>query len=164
MTERESAASSAGRRPVLTGRLRLATVEGEGRQFVAQSGSGHALVIDTRDGNTGATPVELVVLAVGACTAIDVIGILRKKRQQVMGYEVMVSAEQQEEYPRVFTKVKIHHTLRGTIAREAVERAIHLSETKYCSVGAMLARTASIETTYEIIPEFVPEAANEGAR
>jgi len=144
---------------MLTGKLRLATVRGEARQFVAESGTGHALVIDTKDSNTGPTPVELVVLAAGGCTAFDVIGVLRKKRQQVTGYEVKVSAEQQEEYPKVFTKVKIHHILRGQIEREAVEQAIHLSETKYCSVGAMLACSASIEVTYEIIPESVQEAA-----
>ncbi len=149
---------------MLTGKLRLATVEGEERQFVAQSGSGHALVIDTREGNTGPTPVELTLLAAGGCSAFDIIGILRKKRQHITGYEVAVSAEQQEEYPKVFTKVKIHHILRGEVEREAAERAIHLSETKYCSVGAMLARSATIEVSYEIIPERVPEAATAGAR
>lgn len=149
---------------MLTGKLRLATVRGEGRQFVAESGSGHALVIDTNDGNTGPTPVELVVLAAGGCTAFDIIGILRKKRQKVTGYEVVVSGEQQEEYPKVFTKVKIHHILRGQIDPKAVERAVHLAETKYCSVGAMLAQSASIETTYEIIPECVAEAIGDGAR
>lgn len=94
---------------MLTGKVRLVTIQGEARQFVAESGSGHALVIDTKDGNTGPTPVELAVLAAGGCTAFDVIGILRKKRQHVTGYEVAVSAEQQDEYPKVFTNVKIHH-------------------------------------------------------
>jgi putative redox protein len=144
---------------MLTGKLRLATVEGEGRQFVAQSGSGHALVIDTRDGNTGPTPVELVLLGAGGCTAFDVISILRKQRQQVTRYEVDVSAEQQEEYPKVFTKVKIHHVLHEQIEPKALERAIQLSETKYCSVGAMLARSASMEVSYEIIPEIISETA-----
>jgi putative redox protein len=149
---------------MLTGKLRLATVEGEGKQFVAQSGSGHALVIDGKDGNTGPTPVELVLLGAGGCTAFDVIGILRKQRQEVTGYEVEVSAEQQEEYPKVFTKVRVHHILRGQIEPQALERAIHLSETKYCSVNAMLARSAKIEVTYEILPERVPEPATEAAR
>lgn len=143
---------------MLTGKLRLATVAGEGKQFVAQSGSGHALVIDAKDGNTGPTPMELVLLAAGGCTAFDVIGILRKKRQEVTGYEVAVSAEQRDEYPRIFTKVKIHHILHGHIEPTALERAIHLSEAKYCSVGAMLAKAASIVTTYEIIPNGVPAA------
>ena len=149
---------------MLTGKLTLTTLEGEGRQFVAQSGSGHALVIDTKDGNTGPTPVELVLLAAGGCTAFDVISILRKQRQQVTRYEVAVSAEQQEDYPKVFTKVKVHHVLHGQIEPKALELAIHLSETKYCSVGAMLARSASVETSYEIIPELVPEAVSEGVR
>ncbi len=149
---------------MLTGKIRLATVEGEGRQFIAQAGSGHALVIDTKDGNTGPRPVELVLLGLGGCTAFDVIGILRKKRQHVTGYEVAVTAEQREEYPKVFTKVKIHHILRGRIDREAVERAIHLSETKYCSVSAMLSCSAEIAITYEIIAESVPEAAGEVAQ
>lgn len=149
---------------MLSGKLRLVTVEGEGRQFVAQSGSGHALVIDAKDGNTGPTPAELVVLAAGGCTAFDVISTLRKQRQDVTGYEVLVSADQQEEYPKVFTKVKIRHILHGQIEPQAVERAIHLSETKYCSVGAMLARSASIEASYEIIPECVPETSTEGVR
>lgn len=144
---------------MLTGKLKLVTVEGEGRQFTVQSGSGHTLVIDTKDGNTGPTPLELVVLAAGGCTAFDVIAILRKKRQHVTGYEVVVSAEQREEYPKVFTKLKIHHILRGAVSPEAVERAIHLSETKYCSVGAMLARSASIETTYEIVPDAAAKGA-----
>lgn len=148
---------------MLTGKLRLTTVRGEGRQFVAESGSSHALVIDTKDGNTGPTPVELVVLAAGGCTGFDVISILRKQRQHVSGYELKVSAEQQEEYPKVFTKVKIHHMLRGQIDPKAVERAIHLSETKYCSVNAMLSRSVNIEVSYEIVPEYVPAAIGDGA-
>lgn len=116
-------------------------------------------------GNTGPTPVvELVVLAEGSCTAFDVISILRKKRQQVTSYEVVARAEQQEEYSRVFTKVKIHHILRGQIKREAVERAIHLSETKYCSVGAMQARSATIKVSYEIVLDCVPQEIGNGAR
>jgi putative redox protein len=149
---------------MLTGKLRLATVEAEGKQFVAQTRSGHALVIDTKDGNTGPTPVELVLLGAGGCTAFDVIGILRKKRQNVTRYEVVLSAEQREEYPKVFTTIKIHHVLHGQIEAEAVERAIHLSETKYCSVNAMLAHSAKIEVTYEIIPDPVTEPELEGTR
>ncbi|HTV54256.1 MAG TPA: OsmC family protein, partial [Terriglobia bacterium] len=131
----------------------------EGKQFLAQSGSGHEVVIDSKDGDTGPTPVELVLLGSGGCTAFDVISILRKQRQQVTGYEVEVSAEQQEEYPKIFTKIKIHHILRGHVAPEALERAIRLSETKYCSVNAMLSRSASIDVSYEIVPECVPEPA-----
>lgn len=135
--------------------LHLTSVE-EGRQFVGQSGSGHSVVVDDADGNTGAKPIELALLALGGCTAFDVVGILRKMRQRVTGYDIELVAEQCEEPPTVFTRVTIKHRLQGCIKPEAVRKAIHLSETKYCSVSAMIARTAKIETTFEIIPE--PEA------
>ena len=138
---------------MLNGKLRLATVQGNQNQFVAMSGAGHSFVVDTGDGNTGPRPVELALLAVGACTAMDIISILRKKRQTVTGYEVELSAEQREEYPQTFTKVTIKHKLRGKIDPEAVKRAIELSETKYCSVGAMIAKSAKIEATFEIVED-----------
>ena len=138
---------------MITGSLRLATVEGEGKQFVATSGTGHALVVDGVEGNSAAKPTELALLALGACTSFDVISILRKKRQKVTSYYVELSAEQRDEYPRVFTRVLIKHILRGQIDPEAVKRAIHLSETKYCSVGGMIGKTAAIESSFEILPE-----------
>ena len=139
-------------------KLQLTTVE-RGRQFVGQSGSGHNVVLDDAQGNTGAKPIELALLALGGCTAFDVIGILRKMRQTVTGYEVALQAEQQPEPPTVFTRVTIKHTLRGSIKPEALQKAIHLSETKYCSVSAMIGKTAEIETTYEIIPETEANSA-----
>jgi putative redox protein len=148
---------------MLQGKLRLATVEGTARQFVAESGTGHAVVMDDAQGGTGAKPIEFALLALGGCTAFDVIGILRKKRQQVTGYEVEVYAEQAPEPPMVFTRVEIKHRLRGQIDPQAVQRAIHLSETKYCSVGVMIAQTAKIETTFEIIPEVLEESPAEAA-
>lgn len=151
MDGREAAAIPATTKTTLTGTLSLTTVNGDGKQFVGRSGSGHTLIVDTHRGNAGPTPVELLVLAVGACTAMDVIGILRKKRQQVSSYEVAVSAEQRDEYPKIFTKITIHHVLRGVVTKEAVERALRLSEDKYCAVGAMLGRAAAIETSYEIL-------------
>jgi len=138
---------------VIEGTLRLSTVEGNGRQFVAQSGTGHALVIDDAEGHSGPKPIELALLALGGCTAFDVIGILRKKRQRVTGYEIVLRAEQNPEPPTYFTRVEIKHRLRGSVDPAAVETAIHLSETKYCAVGAMIAKTAKIETTFEILPE-----------
>jgi putative redox protein len=148
---------------MVEGKLRLATVEGTRRQFVAESGTGHSVVMDDASGNTGPKPVELALLALGGCTAFDVIGILRKKRQQVTGYNVELRAEQRAEPPTVFTRVEIRHVLRGRIDPEAVKAAIHLSESKYCSVGVMISKTAKIETTFEIIPEAAPEAASEAA-
>ena len=148
---------------MIEGKLRLATVEGEGRQFVAESGTGHALVMDDANGRTGPKPIELALLALGGCTGFDVISILRKKRQTVTGYEIEVRAEQNPESPAYFTRVEIKHRLRGRIDPEAVQRAIHLSETKYCSVGAMISKTAKIETTFEILPDVTQETFREAA-
>ena len=148
---------------MIEGKLRLATVEGEGRQFVAESGTGHAFVMDDANGRTGPKPIELALLALGGCTGFDVISILRKKRQTVTGYEIEVRAEQNPESPAYFTRVEIKHRLRGRIDPEAVQRAIHLSETKYCSVGAMISKTAKIETTFEILPDVTQETFREAA-
>src|ERR1700730_16239634 len=136
---------------MIEGRLQLVTVHGTGRQFIAESGSGHTLVVDDAAGATGPKPIELALLALGGCTACDVINILRKKRQEVTRYEVELRAEQNREPPNYFTRVDIRHRLYGTIDPKAVEAAIHLSESKYCSVGAMISKTAQIETTFEIV-------------
>ena len=148
---------------MIEGKLRLSTVEGTGRQFVAQSGTGHAFVMDDADGHTGPKPIEFALLALGGCTAFDVISILRKKRQKVTGYEIEVRADQNPEPPAFFTRVEIKHRLWGNIDPEAVRAALHLSETKYCSVGAMISKTAKIEATFEILPpeagEALPSAA-----
>ena len=148
---------------MIEGKLRLTTVQGTGRQFVGESGTGHAIVMDDADGHSGAKPIELALLALGGCTAFDVISILRKKRQKVTGYEIELHADQNPEPPSFFTRVEIKHRLHGSIDPEAVKAAIHLSETKYCSVGAMISKTAKLETTFEIIPEekieTLPEAA-----
>jgi putative redox protein len=148
---------------MIEGKLRLTTVEGEGRQFVAESGTGHALLIDDANGHTGPKPIELALLALGGCTGFDVISILRKKRQTVTGYEIELHAEQNPEPPSHFTRVEIKHRLRGRIDPEAVRRAIHLSETKYCAVGAMISKTAKIETTFEILPDEPQETLREAA-
>ena len=148
---------------MLQGKLRLITTEGPGRQFVAESGSGHAVVMDDSDGQTGPKPIEFALLALGGCTAFDVITILRKKRQQVTGYEIELRAEQREEPPNYFTRVEIKHILHGQVDPEAVKAAIQLSETKYCSVSAMISKTAMLETTFEIVPEICSELSAEAA-
>jgi putative redox protein len=148
---------------MIEGKLRLTTVHGEGRQFVAESGTGHALVMDDAKGDTGAKPVELALLALGGCTGFDVINILRKKRQIVTGYEIELHAEQNSEPPTYFTRIQIRHRLRGRIDPAAVQRAIHLSETKYCAVGAMISKTAQIETTFEILPDVTEENSHDAA-
>jgi|SRR5579864_3793048 len=145
---------------MISATIRLANAAGMNRQFVATSGSGHYLLIDDAAGNTGARPIELVAIALAGCTAFDVINIMRKKRQHVTDYQVRIEAEQTPNPPQVFTEVSIHHILTGTdIAIKAVEDAIHLSEEKYCSVGAMLQKTAEIHSTFEILPTNVEELA-----
>ncbi len=109
------------------------------------------MIIDDANGNTGAKPIELVAIALAGCTAFDVINILRKKRQNVLSYEVRCEADQAPDPPQVFTQVRIHHLIRGDVAPQAVEDAIRLSEEKYCSVGAMVKQTAQLHTTFEIL-------------
>ena len=140
---------------IIDGKLHLITVEGTGRRFEAQSGSGHTFVMDDAQGDTGPRPIEASLLALGGCTAFDVIGILCKKRQKVTGYEIELPADQNPEPPNYFTHVEIRHHLRGEIDPEAVRQALHLSETKYCCVGAMISKTAKIENTFEIVKEDI---------
>jgi len=138
---------------MITATVTLTQPQGTNRQFVATSGTGHHFLIDDPAGNTGAKPIELVAIALAGCTAFDVINILRKKRQQVTGYEVKVEADQAPTPPQVFTQVRIHHILTGTdLSAQAVEEAIQLSEEKYCSVGAMVKQSAELHTTFEIVP------------
>lgn len=123
------------------------------RQFVMESGSGHRMIIDDSVGQTGPKPIELLAGALAGCTAFDVITILRgKKHKNVTAYEVSVEADQKNSAPQVFTEVRIHHSVTGAdIDGKSVEEAIYLSESKYCSVGAMVAASgAKIVTTYSI--------------
>ena len=143
---------------MISANVTLTQPQGTHRQFIATSGSGHHLIIDDKAGDTGPKPIELMAIALAGCTAFDVVNILRKKRQEVTGYEVKVEAEQTPDPPQVFTKVRIHHIVSGDVAENALQDAIHLSETKYCSVGAMVQLSAEIETTYEIIPVEQPVA------
>ncbi|HEY3355436.1 MAG TPA: OsmC family protein [Polyangia bacterium] len=121
----------------------LVRLAGEGLRFEATVGSGHAIVLDSGDGDAGARPAELLGAALAGCTAMDVISILRKKRQPVDAYEVRVSGEQMDEHPHAFTRFDVVHVLDGAgLDTEAVRRAIELSATRYCSVGSTLASGA----------------------
>ena len=140
---------------MVSARVQLTQPQGLGRQFVATTGSEHHLLLDDPVGGTGPKPIELVAVALAGCTAFDVITILRQKyHQTVTGYEVRVEADQAERPPQVFTDVRIVHTITGHVVDSAaVEEAIRLSEEKYCSVGAMVKRSASMQTTFEILEE-----------
>lgn len=102
--------------------------------------------------NDGFRPLELLAVGLAGCTGMDVISILEKKRQQVTAFEVRVHADQADEHPRAFTKVLVEYVVTGKgVAREAVERAVSLSETKYCSAQAMLRKAAPIESKITIV-------------
>src|SRR5215216_7170649 len=123
--------------------------------FLATTPSGHALAIDTdKERSSAPSPVELLLVALGSCTATDVAGILAKQRQQVTNYIVEVSGIRLDEHPRSYTSMKVHHIVTGkSISAKAVAHAIELSDTKYCSVAATLRPAVEIQTSFEIIEE-----------
>jgi putative redox protein len=113
----------------------------EGMQFLGQSGSGHGVVIDTagEEGhNAGPGPMELLLLGVLGCTGMDVVSILRKKRQNVEGLKIFANGEQAETTPHYYTRIELEYVAYGNVDEEALRRAIELSETKYCSAMATL--------------------------
>ena len=127
----------------------------EGMTFVAESGSGHAVVVDAAPDvggrNLGARPMEIVLMGTGACSAIDVVHILRKSRQAITGCVVELDSERAAEDPKVFTRIHLHYVVTGKgLAQAQVERAIRLSKEKYCSATIMLAHTAEVTYDYEI--------------
>lgn len=129
--------------------------------FIGVTPSGHAQVIETNSTrHAAATPMELLLLALGGCTGVDVISILKKKRQHVTDYRIEVSGDRRDEYPRKFTRLYVKHIVRGHgVTEQAVAQAIGLSETKYCSVAATLRGGVEIVTSYEIIEDNQTEAA-----
>ncbi len=136
------------------GKLRMT----EGLQLVGASDTGHGIVIDQLPEvgglNQGPQPMELLLLALASCTAMDVISIMKKKRQNMTGFEVEFEGERAEEHPKVYKWIKLKFIFRGkNLSSEAAERSIYLSQTKYCPISAMLSRSVKIETSYEIIEE-----------
>jgi putative redox protein len=133
--------------------MQTASVKWIGEEkFVAASPSGHAIVVDSdRQANSAPGPMELVLMALGACTATDIVIVMKKKRQKMEMLEVICSGERATEPPTVWTKLEILYRLRGELDDAAVKHAIELSEEKYCSVAAMLKKTAKISWRYEIL-------------
>jgi putative redox protein len=129
-----------------------------GMSFVAESGSGHALVMDGAPDaggrNLGPRPMELVLAGTGGCSAFDVVLILKRGRHAVSGCEVKLTADRAEADPKVFTHVHFHYKVRGRqLKPEAVARAIELSKEKYCSASIMIAKTAEITHDFVIIED-----------
>ena len=132
-------------------RIKLA----DGMTFVAESGSGHAVVIDAAPDvggrDLGARPMELVLMGTGACSAVDVVHILRKARQPITDCVVELDSDRAPEDPKVFTRIHLHYIVTGKALNPLqVERAIKLSKEKYCSATIMLAKTAAITFDFEI--------------
>ena len=123
--------------------------------FIGITPSGHAQTLDVNgQRSAAANPVEFVLIGLGGCTAADVVDILRKKREHLTDYRVQVRGERRAEHPRSFTRIEVHHILRGKgLSPKAVEHAIQLSSEKYCSVAATLRPTAEIVSTFEIHEE-----------
>jgi putative redox protein len=131
---------------------------GSGMAFVAETGSGHAFVIDGAPAgggrNLGPRPMETVLAGTGACTAYDVVLILKKSRQDVRDCHVKLSADRAETDPKVFTRIHMHFVVRGRgLKPAAVDRAVHLSHEKYCSASAMLGKTAAMTISHEILED-----------
>lgn len=122
--------------------------------FDATAHAGHRLVVDVSKAaggdDRGPNPMELLLIAVAGCTAMDVVSVLQKKREPLEGLEVSVEGTRAQEHPKVYTNIEVVYRARGKVKPQALAHAIELSETKYCSVGAMLGKTAHITTRYEI--------------
>lgn len=121
--------------------------------FVGTPPSGHSIAIDTKgDSGTAASPVELLLMSVAACSAADVVSIMEKKRQPLDEYTIEVTGERVSDYPRKFVAFHIHHIVRGrSISEKALADAIELSEEKYCSVAATVRPTAKVTSSFEIV-------------
>jgi len=138
----------------------ISLLEGMRFEAIGQDGVPVSLDSSSDHGGTGSglRPMELLLAALGSCTAMDVVSILRKKRQNVTGYHIEVRGVQQDDYPHVFTEISIRHVITGNdVSDDAVRRAIELSEFKYCPAFAMLSKAARIRSSYELRqPEPVP--------
>ncbi|MBF0158703.1 MAG: OsmC family protein [Magnetococcales bacterium] len=135
----------------MTARIKLI----DGLQLLGESGSGHTVVMDAAESvggrNMGVRPMELLLIGMGGCTSIDILTILRKGRHRVTDCEVLLKGVRASEDPKVLVEIDVHYILTGSeLPTAAVERAIKLSEEKYCSASIMLGRTARIHNSYEI--------------
>ncbi len=145
------------------------TWTGPGLRLVGEANDGPAIVLDSNKAifgtHSGPTPMELILLGLAGCTSMDVMSILSKQRQPVTGFQVKVSGEHADEHPKVYTKIHIEYVVHGEgVDAQAVERAIELSETKYCSASAMLSKTAEITNSYRVVEETPTPQGKPGGR
>ena len=124
--------------------------------FLGQSSGGHTIVMDgpaeTGGRNLGPRPMEMLLLGLGSCSSYDVISILKKSRQSVLGCKVSVSADRARQEPKVFTKIHIHYTVTGQgLEEKKIARAVSLSINKYCSAAIMLGASAKITHSFEVV-------------
>ncbi len=119
-------------------------------RFIGVASSGHALVVDAGKDKSGNGPMELVLIGLCGCTAVDVASILTKKRERFTSLEVRAQAQRASQPPSVYTEIKLTYRVGGPVARKSVEDAVRLSQEKYCSVSAMLQATAKITTQIEL--------------
>jgi putative redox protein len=127
------------------------TIWTDAERFLGSATSRHAIVMDAAKEKTANSPMELVLIALCGCTASDVVGILRKKREPFTGLEVLAQGERAAGYPAVYSEIKLTYRVRGQVSQKAMEDAVRLSKEKYCSVSAMLEKTAKITTTIEYV-------------
>jgi putative redox protein len=123
----------------------------DNERYLGEATSRHALVMDTASEKTANTPMELVLIALCGCTASDVVGILKKKREPFTSLEVSAEGERAHGYPAVYTEIKLRYRVSGNVSPKAMEDAVRLSQEKYCSVSAMLEKTAKIEVQIEYL-------------
>jgi len=134
------------------GQVQVTWVQNE--QFVGTDSTNHSIVLSTEKDGTGAKPSEMLLVALGACTAVDVVGILVKKRQKLTGLQIKVNGQQDADPPWAYRKIHVEYIVRGQgILDRAVQQAIELSEEKYCSVAATIRGVAEITSSYQIVED-----------
>lgn len=130
----------------------------EGMCFDVETGSGHHLLLDAAEHNggqdKGPRPMEMLLVALATCSGMDILAILRKKRQDITAYEVRVLGERTEDHPKIFVEIAVEHIFTGHAIRpQAVQRAIELTEERYCGASAMLGKTAKLTHTFRVVEE-----------
>jgi putative redox protein len=123
----------------------------DNERYIGEATSRHALVMDTASEKTANTPMELVLIALCGCTASDVVGVLKKKREPFTRLEVSAEGDRADGYPAVYTEIRLKYRVTGRVSAKAMQDAVRLSKEKYCSVSAMLQKTAKVEYQIEFV-------------